>query len=98
MWCSHVYFITRVVIECVWIHIRGNNVRKIYTSQKQYIAQRVNPFVFQKILYKFGQNNKFHPSSATKQVSIILQELHGRVVGGHLSSDITMRKILDVGY
>jgi hypothetical protein len=31
-------------------------------------------------------------------VSIILQELHGGVIGGHFSFDIIVRKILDVGY
>jgi hypothetical protein len=36
-------------------------------------------------------------SSATK-ISVILQELHGRVAIGHLSFDIIVRKILDVGY
>jgi hypothetical protein len=34
---------------------------------------------------------------ATK-IGAILQELHGRVARGHLSFDITVRKILDVGY
>ncbi len=33
-----------------------------------------------------------------EHVSIILQELHGGVIGGHFSFDIIMRKILDVGY
>jgi len=33
-----------------------------------------------------------------KQVPTILQELHNGVGGGHFSSNITMRKILDVDY
>ncbi len=33
-----------------------------------------------------------------KQVSTILQELHGRVVGVHFSFDIIMQKILDASY
>jgi hypothetical protein len=35
---------------------------------------------------------------ATKHVPIVLQELHGGVARGHSSSDIIVRKILDVGY
>jgi hypothetical protein len=31
-------------------------------------------------------------------VSTILQELHGGVAGGHLSSDIIVQKILGVDY
>jgi hypothetical protein len=29
---------------------------------------------------------------------IILQELHGRVIGGHFSYDIIVKKILDANY
>jgi hypothetical protein len=49
-------------------------------------------------LYKFGQDNKFHQILQPKQVSIVLQELHGGVAGRHFSSNIIVQKILDAGY
>ncbi len=40
---------------------KGVMLERFTTSQKQYVAQRVKPFVLQKgILYRFGQNNRFH--------------------------------------
>jgi hypothetical protein len=33
-----------------------------------------------------------------KHVSKVLQELHGGIARGHLSFDIIVKKILDVGY
>jgi len=33
-----------------------------------------------------------------EHISTILQELHGGVIGGHLSFDIIVKKIMDVGY
>ncbi len=29
------------------------------TSQRQYLTQKAKPFVFQGVLYRFGQDNKF---------------------------------------
>ncbi len=50
------------------------------TSQRQYLAQIVKPFMFREgVLYKFGQDNKFRQVLQLKQVSTILQELHGGV-------------------
>ncbi len=44
------------------------------TSQRQYLAQRVKPFVLQKgVLYKIGQDNMFRQVLQPKQVSTILQ-------------------------
>ncbi len=69
--------------------------KRFTTSQRKYLAQRAKPFVLQKgILYKFGQDNQFRQVWQPKQVSTILQELHGDVGGRHLASDITMQKIL----
>jgi hypothetical protein len=69
------------------------------TSQRQYLTQRAKPFMFQKgVLYRFGQDNKFCQVLQLKQVSTILQKLHGGVAGGHLSYDFTMQNILNVGY
>jgi hypothetical protein len=30
------------------------------TSQRQYLTQKAKPFVLQGVLYKFGQDNRFH--------------------------------------
>jgi hypothetical protein len=55
--------------------------------------------VFKKgVICRFGQNNKFRQILQPKDVPIILQELHGGVIGGHFSFDIAMRKILDANY
>jgi hypothetical protein len=35
-------------------------LERFITSQRQYLIQRVKPFVLQGVIYKFGQNNKFH--------------------------------------
>ncbi len=50
------------------------------------------------ILYIFGQDNKFHQVLQPKEVPTILQKLHGRVIGRHFSSNVTMTQILDVYY
>jgi hypothetical protein len=40
--------------------LKGMMPEKFITSQKQYLAQRVKPFVLQeRILKKFGQDNRF---------------------------------------
>jgi hypothetical protein len=55
--------------------------------------------MFQKgILYIFGQDNMFCRILQPKQVSTIMQKLHGGVAGKHFSFDIVVRKILDVNY
>jgi hypothetical protein len=63
---------------------------KIFTtSQRKYLAQRAKPFVLQKgILYKFGQDNQFRQVWQPKQMSTILQELHGGIIGGYFFSHI----------
>jgi hypothetical protein len=44
------------------------------TSQRQYLVQRVKPFVLQEgLLYKFGQANMFCQVLQPKQVPTILQ-------------------------
>jgi len=50
------------------------------------------------VIYIFGHDNKFHQVLQLTQVPTILRELHGRVLGRHFFSNITMKKILDVGY
>jgi hypothetical protein len=59
---------------------------KIFTtSQWQYLAQKANWFVLQNgILYKFGQDNRFHRVLQIEWVPTILQELHSGISGGHL--------------
>ncbi len=57
----HVHIVAWMVTNCLWVFIRGMMPKKFTTSQRQYLAQRVKPFVFQEgILYWFGQDNKFH--------------------------------------
>jgi hypothetical protein len=42
-------------------------------SQRQYLAQKVKPFVIQNgILYRFGQENRFHRVLQPQQVPTIL--------------------------
>jgi hypothetical protein len=41
--------------------LKGMMPERFTTSQRQYLIQRVKPFVLQeKTLYKFGQDNIFH--------------------------------------
>ncbi len=48
-----------------WLHnvyeylLKGVILERFITSQRQYLAQRAKPFVFQGVLYKFGQKNTF---------------------------------------
>jgi hypothetical protein len=40
--------------------LKGVMLERFITSQRQYLAQRIKPFVLQEgILYKFGQENRF---------------------------------------
>jgi hypothetical protein len=50
------------------------------------------------VLYIFGQDNRFCQVLQLEKMSIILQEIHGGVVGGHFSFNIIMQKIMDAGY
>jgi hypothetical protein len=54
-------------LQCEWLQnvyeyfLEGMMPKRLTTSQRQYLTQRVNPFVFQKgVLYRFGRNNRFH--------------------------------------
>jgi hypothetical protein len=40
------------------------------------------------IMYRFGQDNRFHQVLQLGHVSIILQKLHEGVTGRHFSSNI----------
>jgi hypothetical protein len=41
--------------------LEGVMPERLTTSQRQYLTQRANPFVFQEgVFYKFGQDNMFH--------------------------------------
>jgi hypothetical protein len=72
--------------------------KRFSTSQRQYLAQIAKPLCFKKEYYRFGRDNKFCQVLQLEQVPTFLKNLHGRVIGGHLFSNITMRKILGVGY
>jgi hypothetical protein len=79
--------------------LEGVMLKRFTISQIKYFAQKVKPFVFQEgVLYRFGHVNRFCQVLQLEQVPTILQELHGGVVGGHFSSDITMKIILDASY
>ncbi len=49
-------------------------------------------------MYRVGQDNKMHKCLTTSKAQIVLKELHEKMVGRHFSLDITIKKILDVGY
>jgi hypothetical protein len=49
-------------------------------------------------MYKVGQDNRMHKCLTTSKAQIVLKELHEGVVGRHFALDITIKKILDVGY
>ncbi len=44
-------------------------------------------------LYRFGQDNWFRQVLQPKQVSKVLQQLRGGIVGEHFFSDIIVQKI-----
>jgi hypothetical protein len=74
-------------------------LERFITSQRQYLAQRVKPFVLKKgVLYRFEQDNRFCQILQPEHVSIVLQELHGGVARKNLINKINVQKILDVGY
>jgi hypothetical protein len=75
----------------VYEYLLGVTPKRITTSQRQYLAQRAKPLVFQKgKLHKFRQDNRFYRVLQPEQLSTILQELHGGVEGRHLFTDITV--------
>ncbi len=67
-------------------------------AQKQKLARKAKPITVKEgIMYKVGQDNKMHRCLTTLKAQIILKELHG-VAKGHFVTNITAKKILDVGY
>jgi len=52
------------------------------------VAERVKPFIFQGVLYWFGQDNKFWQVLQLEQVPTILKELCYGVDGRHFYSNI----------
>ena len=49
-------------------------------------------------LYRQGKDSRLKQVISDSQARMILQELHRSNAGGHFSQDITVRKVLDVGY
>ncbi len=77
---------------------KGVMLERYTTSQRQYLAQKVKPFIFEDgVFYQFGQVNRFY-CVLQQGLPTILQELHIRVAKRHFSLDIIVMKILDVGY
>ncbi len=63
------------------------------------MARKVETFTLkEEIMYKVGQDNRMHKCLTTSKAQIVLKELHEGVVGRHFALDITIKKILDVGY
>jgi hypothetical protein len=63
------------------------------------LARKVETFTLkEEIMYKVGQDNRMHKCLTTSKAQIVLKELHEGVVGRHFALDITIKKILDVGY
>jgi hypothetical protein len=88
-----------MVTKYLRVPIIRNDDKKIHNIPKKILAKRTKPFVLQQgVLYRFGQHNWVHQLLQSKQMSTILQELHGSIVGGHFFYDIIVRKILDVSF
>ncbi len=49
-------------------------------------------------MYKMGQKNKMCRCLTTLEAQILMKELHEGVPIGHFVANITIKKILDVGY
>jgi hypothetical protein len=73
---------------------------KIMTNiKKQWLAKKMEPFVLQEgILYCMDQNNRFWRFVTIEEAHRILWELHEGFGEGHFVTNITAKKILDVGY
>ena len=63
------------------------------------LAYRDIPFqLVQGKLYQRGKDSRLRQVISETQARMILKELHKDNVGGHFFQDITVRKVLDVGY
>jgi hypothetical protein len=63
------------------------------------LARKVKTFTLkEEIMYRVGQDNRMHKCLTTSKAQIVLKELHEGVVRRHFALDITIKKILDVGY
>ena len=66
---------------------------------RKHLAYRAIPFqLVQGKLYRQGKDSRLRQVISDSQARMNLQELHKGNVGGHFSQDITVRKVLDVGY
>ncbi len=50
------------------------------------------------MMYILGQDNKMHRCVTTKETQIIHKELDEGITTSHFATNITSKKILDVGY
>ena len=63
------------------------------------LAYRAIPFqLVQEKLYRQGKDSRLRQVISDSQAQLILQELHKGNAGSHFSQNITVRKVLDVGY
>jgi hypothetical protein len=49
-------------------------------------------------MFRVGQDNRLHKWLTTSKAQIVLKDLHEGVARGHFVIDITIKKILNVGY
>jgi hypothetical protein len=74
-------------------------LKTINLVQKQKLARKAELSILKEgKMYKLGQNNRLHRCLTTLEARIVLKELHEGVVGRHFAANITLKKILDVGY
>jgi hypothetical protein len=63
------------------------------------LAKRVEPFTLKNDnLYKMGKDNILKRRLSTTKAWKVMKELHEGIVGRHFATEITQKKILDVGY
>jgi hypothetical protein len=76
-----------------------SDARNLSLAQKRKLAKKAKPFTLKEIImYKMGQDNKMHKCLTTLKAQILLKKLYEGVGGRHFATDITTKKILDVGY
>ncbi len=77
----------------------GQIEESLSTWQKQWLARRVKPFIMKnEVLYIMGQDNRLSWCLSTMKAQKVMKELHEGTVGRHFATEITQKKILNVGY
>ncbi len=67
--------------------------------QKQKLAKKAEPFTLKEgIMYRVGQDNRIRRCLIISKSQIVLKELHEGVARGDFVANITLKKIMEVGY